>query len=314
MSKFHLTIHLGTHKRLSDDVHQGKTHIVHKIKGEKKLDESVNMYPFNFTRTKTGLETDNNIGPDTCMQVIPIFPLGAADKDIKISIATILNTFLYNLQIKQHSDTLWEKTKQTSQIDDKFKNYKISLKVKSNRIKRRLRIQKLTDFIPKAIIIIEKMSEFFSMLLENYKHCIEHIKGILIRCKNFLTNLTDLLPKQIYIISSTDDLDGNNEHINDFNTAIETETQLKKLTELIVSTNEVPDIDEISNKIQIALSNLKNVEDQVEGDFGNEKKTGESSGAVTEESSLTPIGQLVGRSGKQKARGRRKKTNKRKYK
>ena len=272
MSMFHLTVHLGTRIGMSEDPHMGKTHIVHHDHDITKLEESVNMYPFNFTRTKTRPETDNNIGPDTCMQVIPIFPPDAVNKEIKIKIATILNTFLYNLQIKKHSDTLWNKTKRTSQIDIRFQDYQQSLETKSNRIKRTLRIKELTNLIAKAINIIERMSNLFLMLLHNdYKHCIEHIKGILQRCKNFLTNLTGLLEKHITKINNMSDADGNNTHITTFEETMGMNSGINstKLTELTEDTTIAPDIEEISEKITNALgalSNLGEAEGEAEGE------------------------------------------------
>jgi hypothetical protein len=268
-SKFHLTVHLGKKIGMSDDPYMGKTHIVHRDHDITKREESVNMYPYNFSRTKTRPETDNNIGPDTCMQVIPIFPPGAVNKDIKISIATILNTFLYELQIKKHSDTLWDRTKQTSHIDIRFQEYQESLETKSNRIKRRLRIRELTKFIAKAIEIIETMSKLFLMLLHNdYKHCIEHIKVILKRCQNFLNNLPELLKRHRRKINDMSDDDGNNDHITNFEEAMRMNS--KKLTELTEDTTIAPDIEEILGKITNALSNLDKVEvsnlDKVEGE------------------------------------------------
>jgi hypothetical protein len=294
MSKFHLTVHLGTKIRMSDHPLMGKTHIVHH--DHEKTKESVNMYPYNFTRTIRGPETDNNIGPDTCMQVIPIFPLDPANKEIKIKIATILNTFLYDLQIKEHSHTLWGITKQKSQIDIRFQEYQQSLETKSNRIKRRLRIRELTKFIAKAIEIIETMSNLFLMLLHNdYKHCIEHIKVILKRCQNFLNNLPELLKRHRRKINDMSDDDGNNDHITNFEEAMRMNSKkLTELTELTEDTTIAPDIEEILGKITNALSNLDKVEvsnldkvevsnlDKVEGEVEAEVE-GEVEGEVEAE-------------------------------
>ena len=233
-SKYHLTVHLGTRISMHKQYDQGKVHFVHTIHDVKQLRESVNLYPYDFTKTTAGPDPVNPIGPDTCMQVIPIYPPDPLHKNEKDKIAKILNTFLYDLQVKAHLETQWAIKKLHSGIDNKFQNFKISLQAKSNIIKKRLKIKEVSDFIPKAIEVIRRMTELF--LINDYKECIEYIKktNLIKRYKSFLTKLSNLLPTQINQINRMNDADGNDVHLTEFNTAIDFTMNLTELTNLLI--------------------------------------------------------------------------------
>jgi hypothetical protein len=265
---FHLTIHLGDRGFEGDYYHKGKVHLAkHEFNTARNeyipsRKYSLNMRPYIFTQVEG--DNKNKSWPNRCIQVIPIYNLEESnDNRLQIILVEELNKFIWQLQIDDVKNKLWTADKE--KMEKLMGSY---IQAKSPKVFVMLRRKQLTDYIiPKMIIEIEKLKEFF--IQENIRkflrRCLtvpesrEATLELIKKCKTLLEEIKQFLIESNLIYTDTTTAKEDDRKIfNEFLKSCKSDSYTD--TKLDIPDQDEPNTEAIENVINDVESELTSAE------------------------------------------------------